>query len=90
MSEATPFDIAGDMEDGVLTVRDLGRAVAMMAESLTPEEGCAVSRVGWAIVEAAQELEKQRVELWRMLNRKRAAGAVDDGNGEVEEAARDV
>jgi hypothetical protein len=35
MSDATPFEIAGDTEDGVLTVRDLGRAVVTRWPSKT-------------------------------------------------------
>jgi hypothetical protein len=67
-TNSTPFGIVSDMEDDVAAVRDFGRAIAMLAETLGDNEGMAMQRIAWEIVRHAKSIEERRERLLQLLH----------------------
>jgi hypothetical protein len=66
-----PKDIAFDMEDGLHFVRDMGEAVFAAASAISSNDPLRTvfEQLGQLISEKAQELQEQRVVVWRNCGR---------------------
>jgi hypothetical protein len=71
-ANGTPFDIVDDMEDDVHAVRQLADAMFMMAHALDDQHALAVQRVAMEITRHAEEIERRRGDLFRVLHPDRA------------------
>ena len=64
----TPFDIADDMEDDVLSLIDYGHVVVRVADTLGDDDGSPVSRLGHLIVKLAESVQHRRSLLFDALH----------------------
>jgi hypothetical protein len=68
----TPFDIADDMEDDVMSLIDCGHIIVRVADTLDDEDVRVVSRLGYLIVELAESVQRRQCLIFDALHPNRA------------------
>lgn len=75
---STHYQLACDMEDSLMAVKDFSFALMLLSSSLTADGDRAVARLAVAINDSVCEAERLRGEIFRMTHPDRVAWKGDE------------